>query len=325
METFREFEARYLNLLTDFGFHKIFGSESNKDLLIDFLNQIIKDEGLITNIQYLLPEQLGNFETDRRAIFDIFCTTENEEYFIVEMQKAKQAFFRDRSIYYASLPIQRQAPRGIWDFRLKAVYFVAILDFVLFDEFEEDKEQVIEHVRLMREKTKTVFSNKLKFAFVELPKFRKTEEKLETNFDIWLYLLKNLPKLKKRPASAQGEIFEKVFKLADIEQLKEEEMETYKKSVADYYDVQLCMDCAREEGREEVRKSIANYNDVQLCMDNARKEGQKKGREEGREEERIDIIQKCLQKNIAVEDIAFFTGYSQEQISYYEKNGTLTL
>jgi len=60
-------------------------------------------------------------------------------------------------------------------------------------------------------------------------------------------------------------------------------------------------------------------------MDNARKEGQKKGREEGREEERIDIIQKCLQKNIAVEDIAFFTGYSQEQISYYEKNGTLTL
>jgi len=91
--------------------------------------------------------------------------------------------------------------------------------------------------------------------------FREFEARylnLLTNFDIWLYLLKNLPKLKKRPASAQGEIFEKVFKLADIEQLKEEEMETYKKSVADYYDVQLCMDCAREEGREEVRKSVAN-------------------------------------------------------------------
>jgi len=76
MEEYKEFSSRYLNPLTDFGFHKIFGTESNKDLLIDFLNQIIKEEGLITDIEYLKPEQLGNFETDRKAIFDIFCITE---------------------------------------------------------------------------------------------------------------------------------------------------------------------------------------------------------------------------------------------------------
>ena len=91
---FEEFEARYLNLLTDFGFHKIFGTESNKDLLIDFLNLIIREEGLITDIHYLQPEQLGKSETDRKAIFDIFCVTENGEYFIVEMQKAKRFFQR---------------------------------------------------------------------------------------------------------------------------------------------------------------------------------------------------------------------------------------
>ena len=136
------FEERYLNLLTDFGFHKIFGTESNKDLLIDFLNQVIKEEGHIVDIKYLNPEQLGDFEMDRKAIFDIFCITEKEEYFIVEMQKASQAFFRDRSLYYASLPIQKQAPQGDWNFRLNTVYFVAILDFVLFDEFEEDTEHV---------------------------------------------------------------------------------------------------------------------------------------------------------------------------------------
>jgi len=99
MRTNDKFEARYLNPLTDFGFHKIFGTESNKDLLIDFLNQVIKEEGLITDIEYLRPEQFGDFETDRKAIFDIFCITEKGDYFIVEMQKAKRAFFKERSIY----------------------------------------------------------------------------------------------------------------------------------------------------------------------------------------------------------------------------------
>ena len=131
---------------------------------------------------------------------------------------------------------------------------VAILDFVLFDEFEDDKEQVIEHVRLMREKTKTSYSDKLKFAFVELPKFRKTEEELETHFDKWLYLLKNLPELKARPVSVQDKVFEELFELAEIKRLTESDMETYRKSVLEYHDVISAMGCARDEGRDEGRK-----------------------------------------------------------------------
>ena len=291
---FEEFEARYLNPLTDFGFHKIFGTESNKDLLINFLNEIIKEEGLITDIQYHPPEQFGDFKTERKAIFDIFCTTENGNYFIVEMQKAKQAFFRDRSIFYASIPIHRQAPQGIWDFHLKAVYMVAILDFILSDEFEEEKEEVIERVSLMWERTKTPYSKKLKFAFVELPKFRKTADELETNVDKWLFMLKNLSRMEDRPASIQGKIFEKLFELAEIKQLTEKDMEKYEKSVLEYYDVQDAMNCAREEGIEK-----------------------------GVKKEKIAIIQKCFQKNMAIEDIVFFTGFSKEQINRYKENGIL--
>ena len=291
MKKFDEFESRYLNPLTDFGFHKVFGT---KELLIDFLNGIIREESLITNIQYLSPEQWGDLETDRKAIFDIFCTNEKGEYFVVEMQKAKQAYFRDRSIYYASLPIQKQAPRGIWDFRLKAVYFVAVLDFVLFDEFEEDSEQVIEYVQLVRERTKTLYSNKLKFAFVELPKFKKNEEELETRFDKWLFLLKNLYKLKNRPSSVHDKIFEKLFKMAEVKQLTEEDMETYRKSILEYHDVRLAVDCAREDGIGE-------------------------GVKKGREEEKINIVKKCLQMDIPTGVITRLTGYSKEQINRYAK------
>ncbi|MCL2598180.1 MAG: Rpn family recombination-promoting nuclease/putative transposase [Paludibacter sp.] len=288
MKKFAELEARYLNPLTDFGFHKIFGTESNKDLLIDFLNEIIREEGLITDIQYLRPEQWGNFKTDRKAIFDIFCITENGEYFIVEMQRANQLFFRDRSIFYSTFPIQKQARKGTWDFRLKAVYMVAVLDFVLFDEFEEDKEYVVEHIQLVRMRTKTPYSNKLIFAFVELPKFKKTEEELTTNFDKWLYSIKNLSKLKDRPASVQGKIFEKLFELAEIKQLTEAEMETYKRSVLESNNVRNMVSYAREEGVEK-----------------------------GIQKEKISTIQKCLQKNIAIEDIVFLTGYSKEQVIHY--------
>jgi len=286
-------EERYLNPLTDFGFHRIFGPESNKKFLIDFLNQIIREEGLITEIQYLPSEQWGIYERERKAVFDIFCTTEKDEYFIVEMQNAKQAHFRDRSLFYASLPIQKQAPKGIWDFGLKPVYMVAIMDFILFKDFKEDEEHVVERVQLVRENTKTIYSNKLKFAFVELPKFKKKEKELETNFDKWLYVLKNLSKLKNRPASVQGKIFEELFELAEIKRLTEEDMETYKKSVLEYDDVRSAMNCAREEGREE-------------------------GHEEGREKSLEKVIQKSLQMNIPIEVIVEITGYSKEQIISYK-------
>ena len=143
----------------------------------------------------------------------------------------------------------------------------------------------------MRENTNTPYSNKLKFAFVELPKFNKREEELETHFDKWLYLLKHLSELKDRPALVQGEIFEKLLQLAEIKRLTEEDMEKYRNSVTDYYDVQLAMDYASEKARNEALK-----------------------------EEKISVIQKCLQMNMPIETIVSLTGYSKKQIALLANN-----
>jgi len=295
-----KFYLRYLDPLTDFGFHRLFGTESSKELLINFLNEIIKEEGLITDISYLPTENWGFTEKDRKAVFDIFCTNENGEYFVVEMQRARQPFFRDRSVFYASVPIRKQAPRGVWNFKLNAVYLVAILDFVLFEEDEEDEGQVVEYVHLVRERTKTVYSEKLKFVFVELPKFKKTEKEIETNFDKWLFLLRNLYKLENRPASVHGKIFDTLFELAEIKQLTKSDMEKYKKSVLEYRDVRDAVGLAFEEGEE---KGI--------------KKGIERGIEKGRKEGIDSIIQKCVQMNMPIEIIVELTGYSKEQIVRY--------
>ncbi len=75
-------KPRYINPFTDFGFKTLFGEEPNKDLLLDFLNELLKDEqGSIQEISYLKNEKLGASEIDRRATFDIYCTNERGEKF----------------------------------------------------------------------------------------------------------------------------------------------------------------------------------------------------------------------------------------------------
>jgi predicted transposase/invertase (TIGR01784 family) len=168
------FTEKYINPFTDYGFKRLFGEEPNKDLLLDFLNELLKEqEGSITELTYLKNEHLGSSELDRKAIFDLYCQNEKGEKFIVELQKSKQNFFKDRSVYYASFPIREQAKRANWNYELKAVYAIAILDFV----FEEDKpappDKYRYDVKLQDIETNKVFYDKLTFSYLAMPRFNK--------------------------------------------------------------------------------------------------------------------------------------------------------
>jgi predicted transposase/invertase (TIGR01784 family) len=153
---------KYINPFTDFGFKKLFGEEANKDLLIDFLNEVLQQSDKIKNLNFLKNEHLGNTPADRRAIFDLYCESESGEKFIVELQKAKQQFFKERSLYYATFAIQEQAAVGDWNFDLKAVYSISIMDFV----FEGTEKNNFRHdVQLIETSTQKVFNDKLRFVY----------------------------------------------------------------------------------------------------------------------------------------------------------------
>jgi predicted transposase/invertase (TIGR01784 family) len=237
---------RYINIFTDFGFKKVFGEEVNKDLLIDFLNELLKGEQSIKDLTYKKTEHLGSGDVDRKAIFDLFCENEKGEKFIVEIQKTKQKFFKDRSIYYSTFPIVEQAEQGDWNFELKAVYTIAILDFV-FDDMDKDK-TVVSHVQLMDTVKNKVFYPKLTFVYLQMPNFNKTEDELETRFDKWLFVFKNLHKLNGRPRKLQERVFEKFFNSAEIAHFKKEEREAYEDSLKYYRDLKNSLDTAHEEG-----------------------------------------------------------------------------
>lgn len=291
---------KYINPLTDFGFKKLFGTEINKDLLIDFLNQILPKGKKIEALTYASTDQLGKTLIDRKAIFDLYCKGENGERFIVEMQKAKQNYFKDRSIFYSSFPIQEQAKKGDWDYKLEPVYSIGILDFI-FDEHKTDK--TFHHVIELKNQRCEVFSDKLKYIYLELPKFQKTEQDLETHFEKWLFILRYLSELQERPKQLQERIFSKLFEAAEIAKFSPAERKAYEESLKHYRDIKNVVDSSREEGRIE-----------------GHEEGLKEGMEKGREKERDENVKNGIRKAYSDEIIADITGRNIEEVKQIRKS-----
>ena len=239
---------KYIDPFTDFGFKKLFGEECNKELLLDFLNELLhKEEGKIVSITYLKTERLGISEQSRKAVFDLYCENEKGEKFIVELQKSKQEYFKDRTLYYSTFAITDQAIAGDWNFELKDIYVVAILDFV-FEEDKKDRDRYRYDVMLSDVETHKVFYDKLKFVYLEMPKFTKTVDELETHFEKWMYVLKNLKRLDNIPDKLREKIFEKIFSAAEIAKLTKEEYKAYVDNLNSYRDLKNCLDYAEEKG-----------------------------------------------------------------------------
>lgn len=247
----KQSEERYISLLTDFGFKRIFGTDLNKDLLINFLNSLFNGEEVIKDVKYLNSENVGDVFTERKAIFDVYCENEQGEKFIVEMQNAYQTFFKDRSLFYSTFPIREQAPKGSdWNFCLKKVYVVALLNFKMSDE-AFDTSDTIHTIALMDTKTYKIFNAKLIFKYVEVGRFDKTDEELTSLSDKWMFVLKNLSRLNNRPSSLREKIFSRLFDAAAIARFTPTELREYEDSLKAYRDIKNSLDTAEAKGREE--------------------------------------------------------------------------
>lgn len=274
-----QIEERYISLLTDFGFKRIFGTKPNKDLLIDFLNSLFDGEQVITDVKFLNSEHVGDVYAERKAIFDVYCENEHGEKFIVEMQNAFQQFFKDRSLYYSTYPIREQAPKGMsWDFQLKTVYTIAILNFDL-REPAFDERDINHDVALMDIKTHRIFSAKLRYKYVEVAKFNKTADELATPYEKWLFVLKNLSRLDKRPASLKEKIFHKLFDEAQIARFTPKELHEYEDSLKAYRDIQNSIDTALRDGIEKGRA-----DGLRIGMEQGLAQGREQGLAQGREQ-----------------------------------------
>ena len=330
-------EGKYIDLMVDWSFKKIFGTEVNKDILIEFL-KVIFPQYAISDITYVPTEQLGIMEDDRKAIFDVLCRTVDGKTFLVEMQRGYQKHFFERALFYTSFPIMKQGKKALaeeargnrpWDFSLDGVFFLGILNF----KYEDD--EMTEHrYRLMEATSKKLMTDKLEFVFVEVEKFDKSEDELETDLDKWLYLLKNMSNLLKRPERLRDRIFTKLFDVAELAQLDDEDRTNYIKAMNTerdtYNQIEYARESGREEGREEGHK-VGKEEGLKEGREEGRKEGKeeglkeghkegkeegiKEGRAEGAKQNSCDIAKRMLEKGIDIEIISELTGLTEKEIS----------
>jgi predicted transposase/invertase (TIGR01784 family) len=295
---------KFINPFTDFGFKKIFGEEANKDLLIDFLNELLPSKGKIIQLTYLQTEQLGATQTDRKAIFDLYCQNDKGEKFIIELQKAKQKYFKDRSLYYSTFAIQEQATQGEWDFHLQGVYTIALMDFT-FDDQPAHRHIFRHDVQLMEIQRKEIFYDKLVFVYLEMPKFTKSIDELQTQYEKWLFLLKNLPLLDTIPEQFKEQAFRRLFEIASIANYNETEKRAYQTSLKYYRDLKNAMDTKFEEGLLE-GVEIGKKEGVEI--------GKKEGIELGEKNAKLQIARNLKAAGVSTTLIQQATGLSVKDI-----------
>ncbi len=264
-------KAKYVNPFTDFGFKKIFGEEANKPLLLDFLNALLPTADKIVDLTFKNNEQMGQTDLDRKAIYDIYCENEKGEKFIVELQKAKQNYFKERTIYYSTFPIREQAEKGEWNYNLKAVYCIGILDFTFDDyETEPEKSEVVHTIKLKNQYGKT-FYDKLTFIYLEMPNFKLVETELKTRLDKWLYFIKHLEDFQTIPEIIADEVFSQAFEKAELAKFGEAELKRYEYSLKVFRDnkavYDYAIDTAFDDGVLKVAKNLKDEGmDVEFII-----------------------------------------------------------
>ena len=292
-------KAKFIDPLSDWGFKKLFGTEANKEILLEFLRDLFPDKR-IEEIAYLNNENQGLSESDRKSVFDVVCRTVAGDRFIVEVQKKDQRYFMERSLYYSTFPVQEQGLRGDWDFRLTPVYMVGILNFALKHDCpggtaaeNGGNPKLIHRYDLRERETGELMTDNLHFVFIEVGAFDRKEEELESVMDKWMFVLKNMARLLDRPEALQERIFRKLFEAAQIAAMPHDEQVLYRDNMMTENDYRNCIDFAREEGHAS---------------------GFAEGRSEGKTEGIASVAKSMKAKGYSIADIMDVSGLSQKEV-----------
>ena len=333
-------QAKYINPFTDYGFKKIFGEEASKPQLIDFLNALLSLPQKIVSLSFKNPEQQGQSANDRKAIFDIYCESETGDKFIVELQKAKQNYFVDRTIYYSTFPIREQAEKGFWDYGLTAVYCIGILDFVFEDSKKKPEEKEVIHTVQLKNQHCKVFFDRLTYVYLEMPNFVKAEVELVTRLDKWLYFLKHLEDFDSIPTIFRDVVFEQAFTRAKLANMDEAERARYELSLKVARDNKNIFDYAMEQAvkeavekvEEQVKQAEEQIKQAEEQIEQAEAEARKaeertkKAEEQAKKavaetaiqvqlKEKAQVVRTARQMGLSIQAIAQLTGPIEEEIN----------
>ena len=302
----REHDLKIINPLSDFGFKRLLATERNKDILIHLLNTFIsEDSGVITDVTYLPTELLGVSKEDKFVRFDLYCTNQNGDRFIVEMQNGWQKHFGERAIVYAGQATGQSVKRGdnLYE-NVKGVYSLNIVAYNM-PEFK-GKKKFFWKVYLKNDQNK-IFSKKNVLYFVELSKFAAQLGTLDMadERNHWLYMLTQAVHLSQDDVEAMTPVFQRFFEECQITKFTDMDKRNYVRNVLEFEDVKEMLECEREFAEQ------AGYD---RGIQDGIEKGMKKGIEKGRADAFIQTAKNLLALGIPLGDVAKATGLTEDQI-----------
>ncbi|WP_237249441.1 Rpn family recombination-promoting nuclease/putative transposase [Sphingobacterium faecale] len=299
-EEFYGTRSKFINLTTDFSFKRIFGTEVNKDLLLSFLNGVFAGRKEIKDLHYNKNEYVGDSDSMGGVVFDLTCIGSNGEQFAIEVQRTSQLNLKRRMLYYGSKIISDQAPKGRrreWDYKISEVYVIVILDG--FPMPGGDGLDYIHDICLCHRDTGRVFYDEYGFIYISLVNFVKQEVELQTDFDCWLYVLKNMSKMDKLPLYMRKPIFEKLFDIAEYSNMNKEDRQMYDVSLKRKWDAYSI---------EQTRI---------ILEERAKERGLQQGLQQGREQMKLETAKTMLDKGFDLEMIAELLDLSEADIERF--------
>lgn len=253
----------FINPKTDFAFKKIFGSENSKDILISFLNALLYDsQPTIQSLRIYPPYSAPRIRGLKETYLDIKAELDDDTTVIIEMQVLNVEAFEKRILYNAAKAYSTQLETGDKYALLNPVIALTITDFEMFEDFTKVTSRFV-----LKEKDFLIDYPvyDIELVFVELPKFKKTLNELETLTDKWIYFLKTAKDLSVVPETMQSvpEI-QKAFTIANRCALTREELTDLENEEIYIQDRRGAISKAVKQGREEGRQ--AGIQEGQLAL-----------------------------------------------------------
>jgi predicted transposase/invertase (TIGR01784 family) len=213
---------KFVSPKTDIAFKKIFGNDQHKEILIEFLNEVLDLAYSIIDITILNPYQAPKLAGLKESTLDIKAKDEKGHEFIVEMQVEKDLGFQKRVVYYSSKAYTQQLDKGQAYHKLKPVIFLGILDFSIFEHESHFSRHLILNLENQSHDLKD-----LEFNFIELLKFTKTESELNSISDKWIYFIKNADDFDHIPEHANTAALKHAYQIATQHTWTKEELDVY--------------------------------------------------------------------------------------------------
>ena len=241
----------YIDIKSDWGFKKIFGTDENKQNLINFLNAFFAEEGIdqISDVTFTNKESQGDFPDERTILFDVICETEKGDRFIVEMQKYRQPDLADRIIAYLerlSIRFRKGEVTGGTPYLIPQSHIIAILDFNYWP-FED----AVNTFLYKHKKYDYVMSYTKQVHYLELKKFPQSAGELNNMLEKWVYLFNNLTEMNGRPEVLDDECFDSVLSAAEYAALSEADRQKYDEAIMTELDYEGALEYAKLHGFEE--------------------------------------------------------------------------